>query len=469
MYKSTDYEQIQISFFQFNSSCGMGLDEENEWIKNGNRLPWKAWEAPYAAMFSGTKGQVARPCRMVLGSFIIQLRMGLSDRDLVKQLQENPYYQYFIGCEEFQHEAPFTAPLLAMWRKRIDMEFIIKANDMLCDAMPKPSKSTRSFGRKVSGTLVATQICDATVAPQNIRFPQDTSLLNEARIKLENIIDWFCLEYSLSKPRTYRKVAHKDFLAFAKSKRPSYDKIRAAVKAQLSYVSRDLKYVDAFINAGHELDKKYEATLSTIRMLYDQQKYMYDNNVHKVDNRIVSISQPYVRPIVRGKANKPTEFGAKLHLSIDERGFARIEHLTFDSYNEGPMLQKALEAYKYRTGHYPAHVLVDQIYRTTDNIAFCKKNEIRISGPKLGRPTKEAEKKKTEKAAAKQDNADRIQIERFFSTAKRRNGMGLIDRKREDTSLMTIALSVMVTNIFGTFKLAVEEIEKESEKAGQMK
>ena len=50
----------------------------------------------------------------------------------------------------------------------------------------------------------------------------------------------------------------------------------------------------------------------------------------------------------------------------------------------------------------------------------------------------------------------------FFSTAKRRNGMGLIDRKREDTSLMTIALSVMVTNIFGTFKLAVEEIEKEN-------
>jgi hypothetical protein len=91
VYKPTDFDQQQLSFFNFNSSCGMALDEENEWIKNGNRLPWKAWEAVYAAMFPGIKGQVAKSSRMVIGSFIIQLRMGFSDRDLVKQLQENPY------------------------------------------------------------------------------------------------------------------------------------------------------------------------------------------------------------------------------------------------------------------------------------------------------------------------------------------------------------------------------------------
>ena len=89
MYKSTDYDQWQLSFFHFNQTCGMALDKENEWINNANRLPWKAWEIPYAALFTGIKGQVAKPCRMVLGAFIIQLRMGFSDRDLVKQLREN--------------------------------------------------------------------------------------------------------------------------------------------------------------------------------------------------------------------------------------------------------------------------------------------------------------------------------------------------------------------------------------------
>ena len=163
----------------------MQLDSQNEWVKDANRLPWKVWEASYASMFPGIKGCVAKPCRMVIGSFIIQQRMGFSDRDLVKQIQENPYYQYFIGLESFQHIPPFVPTLLVEWRKRINVSFVIKANDALCDAMPKERRNKKSFGLSSRGTLVATQVCDATVAPQNIRFPQDTSLLNEARTKLE--------------------------------------------------------------------------------------------------------------------------------------------------------------------------------------------------------------------------------------------------------------------------------------------
>lgn len=440
----------------------MQLDCNNEWIRDANRLPWKVWESQYSAIFSTTTGNVAKPSRMVIGSLIIQQRMGFTDRELVKQIQENPYYQYFIGNESFQHKPPFAATLLVEWRKRIDVSFVIKANDALCDAMPKKRKLQRSFGASDRGTFIATQICDATVAPQNIRFPQDTSLLNEARQKLENMIDWFCSEYELEKPRTYRKVAHKEFLAIAKAKKPSKERIREAVRQQLGYVQRDLKYVDDFIRNGHDLDRKFTDLLETIRKVYNQQKYMYENDTHKVSDRVVSISQPYVRPVVRGKASKPTEFGAKLHLSIDELGFARIEYLSFDAYNEGPMLIQALEAYKYHHGCYPSRVLVDQIYRTRPNIAFCLKNGIRISGPKLGRPAKDEIIRKKDAKIAAQDNADRIQIERYFSTAKRRNGMGLITKKREDTSLITIAFSVLVTNIFGSFKLAVEESETEA-------
>ena len=462
VYKSTDSEHQQLSFFQFNASCGMQLDSQNEWVKDANRLPWKVWEASYASMFPGIKGCVAKPCRMVIGSFIIQQRMGFSDRDLVKQIQENPYYQYFIGLESFQHTPPFVPTLLVEWRKRINVSFVIRANDALCDAMPKGQRNKKSFGLSSRGTLVATQVCDATVAPQNIRFPQDTSLLNEARTKLEKMIDWFCSEYGLEKPRTYRKVAHKEYLAFAKSKNPSIDRIRLTIRQQLGYVNRDLKYIDSFIQGGYELDRKFLDDLETIRKVYEQQKYMLENNTHKVADRIVSISQPYVRPVVRGKVSKPTEFGAKLHLSIDEYGFARIEYLSFDVYNEGPMLIQALEAYKYHHGCYPERVLVDQIYRTRSNIAFCQKNGIRISGPRLGRPAKNEEIRRKDAKTAAQDNADRIQIERYFSTAKRRNGMGLITKKREDTSLTTIALSVLVTNIFGSFKLAVEELETDS-------
>jgi hypothetical protein len=279
-------------------------------------------------------------------------------------------------------------------------------------------------------------------------------------MKLEAIIDSICSTYALPKPRTYRKVAHKEYLSIAKAKKPSKERRRKAIQQQLAYVRRDLKYVDAFIQAGYELDEKHQELLEVIHKLYEQQQYMYDNNTHVVEDRIISISQPYVRPIIRGKASQPTEFGAKLHLSIDERGFARVEYLSFDAFNEGPMLLEALNAYKYHHGHYPERVLVDQIYRTTKNIAFCKEHGIRISGRKLGRPFSDEKHKKRDARIAAKDNSDRVQIERYFSVAKRKNGMGLITKKREDTSLSTIAMSVLVTNIFGSFKLALKELEQ---------
>ena len=173
---------------------------------------------------------------------------------------------------------------------------------------------------------------------------------------------------------------------------------------------------------------------------------MFTNNTHSVENRIVSISQPYIRPIVRGKAKSPVEFGAKLDLSVDETGMCRIEKLSFDAYNESAVLKTAIENYRERTGHYPERVLADQIYRNRENISYCTNLGIRLSGKKLGRPKKDADSK-TEKKIAYQDNTDRIEVERKFSLAKRKFGLGLLLTKREDTTRASVVLSIIAMNI----------------------
>ncbi|MDF1618848.1 transposase, partial [Petrocella sp. FN5] len=290
-----------------------------------------------------------------------------------------------------------------------------------------------------------TLIIDATCVPSNIRYPQDFSLLNEAREKLEAIVDRLCKDHSITKPRMYRKEARKNYLALAKTKKKSKSKIRKTIRKQLGYVNRDLGYIDGFLKSGYELTDKEGSLLNTIRLVYEQQDYMYTNDTHSVESRIVSISQPYIRPIVRGKTTTPVEFGAKFDLSLDENGYGRIEKLSFDPYNESTCLQQAVENYKERTGHYPERVLVDQIYRTRDNRNYCKLKDIRISGPKLGRPSKDNE---YDKVIAYKDNVDRIEVERSFSLSKRCYGMGLIKTKLEDTTMTTIALSVFVTNLF---------------------
>lgn len=203
---------------------------------------------------------------------------------------------------------------------------------------------------------------------------------------------------------------------------------------------RDLGYLERCMGEGYFLPSKYINSYLIIRKLYEQQKYMYDNKTHSVQDRIVSISQPYLRPIVRGKPKAPVEFGAKYDVSIDEKGHARLERLSFDPYNESTVLVDAMERYKERTGHYPKRVLVDQIYRTRDNHRY----HITMSGPRLGRPAKDKNSSREEY----QDNVDRIEVERFFSTGKRCNGAGLIMTKLEETTLSSIALSVLVTNLF---------------------
>ena len=147
----------------------------------------------------------------------------------------------------------------------------------------------------------------------------------------------------------YRRNARRDYLNLAKCKKRTTKKIRKAVKQQLQYIRRDMGYGEAFVSDGVELTPKQEARLSVVCQVYEQQQYMYENNTHTVPERIVSISQPYIRPIVRGKAAAPVEFGAKLDLSIDENGMARLERLSFDAYNESDVLIGAIERYKERT------------------------------------------------------------------------------------------------------------------------
>ena len=439
----------QFHFTDFNQPMGLKMNPENRWIKKAETIPWEAIEEKYAALFPSKKGMPAKPLRTALGSLLIQKQLQFSDRELVEEIRENPYFQFFIGLPGYQDKVPFVPSLLVEFRKRLTAEVLEKINEMIIDYNtpdnPPPtgggdhSEGSDSSADSNSGTL----ILDATCAPQNISYPQDVNLLNEAREDLEKMIDIICYEQNYLKPRMYRQNARKDYLNLAKCKKRTSKKIRKAIKAQLQYIRRDLGYIDAFLGEI-DLCDSLSMQLATIRTLVEQQQYMYDNKVHSVPDRIVSISQPYIRPIVRGKAKAPVEFGAKLDLSIDEKGIARLERLSFDAYNESDVLIAAVENYKNRTGHYPERVLVDQIYRNRLNRAFCTKSGIRISGPALGQPRKD------DKADKKQeyiDNTDRIEVERAFSLAKRKYGLGLLTTKLDVTTRSSIALSIIAMNV----------------------
>lgn len=453
----------QFSLNDFNQPLGMEMNPENRWVKKAAMIPWDEIEDRYAKLFPSEVGVPAKPLQTALGSLLIQKEYGYSDRELVEQIKENPYYQYFIGLPGYEYKAPFVPSLLVEFRKRLDENVLTEINEMIAaynDPDDPSDDDSNSGGNSADNTNndndtndvadkpenEGTLILDATCAPQNIAFPQDINLLNEARENLESMIDRICSEYNFHKPRMYRENARKAYLALAKCRKRTGKRIRKAIGQQLRFISRDLGYIDMFVQYNNVvLNKKQLERLCVIKELYEQQKYMYDNKTHKVKDRIVSISQPYIRPIVRGKAKAPVEFGAKLDMSIDEKGIVRLEKLSFDAYNEEDVLITAIEKYRKRTGHYPERVLVDQIYRNQKNRAYCKSKNIRISGKALGRPKKSPTPE--EKKIAHQDNTDRIEVERGFSLAKRCFGMGLIRTKLDITTRSSIMLSILAMNI----------------------
>lgn len=228
------------------------MNPDNRWVRKAEAIPWNDIEDRYAELFPSQTGMPAKPLRMALGSLIIQKQYGYSDRELVEQIMENPYYQYFVGLPGFQEEQPYAPSLLVEFRKRLTEEILGEINEMIIaynhpkDHTPKgdgDNSAHQSDSDKEapnSGTLVL----DATCAPQYIAFPQDINLLNEAREKLEEIIDTICYEYNESSPRTYRRNARKDDLSLAKRRKRTARLIRKAIKKQ--------EYTDAVDRIGVE-------------------------------------------------------------------------------------------------------------------------------------------------------------------------------------------------------------------------
>ena len=445
------YSNGQISPADFKQPVGMNLKESNRWVKKAQTIPWLEIEKRYAALFTNRKGNVAKPLRLALGACIIQAEYGYSNEETALQIQENPYLQYFCGYPGYDDEKlPFDPSLMVYFRKRMTPEVLGEINEMILrDAKARQSKEVEdkdddnSDEGSGAGGNSGTMIVDATCAPSNIRYPQDVSLLNEARENAEKLQEVLHDPAERKKPRTYRQRARKDYLKYTRCLKHTAKMTRKAIGKQLAYLRRDLDAIDGKLSLGKILNVRQAECLDTVRTIYEQQKYMYDNHTHSVPDRIVSISQPFVHPIVRGKAGKPVEFGAKLDISVVD-GWTRLEFCSFDAYNEAGNLQEMVERFREREGHYPSRILADKIYRNRENLSYCKEHGIRLSGPALGRPRKGETR---DKAQDYRDECQRVEVERRFSLAKRKCGMGLVTAKLRETAAHVIAMSVLVLNL----------------------
>ena len=235
------------------------LREDNRWVIMASLMPWAEFEDEYSTSLSIEMGAPAKPFRMALGALIIKEKLGISDRETVEQIKENPYLQYFIGMLSYSNEAPFDASMLVHFRERISVELVRKVNQetvkkMLDAASSIDTEKTELSQKEISELKnLGKLVLDATCAPADISYPTDLELLNQARKHTERIIDLLYEELKGTlekKPRTYREKARKDYLDVASKRRPSQNEKRKAIKKQLQYIKRNLAHINQLIRLG---------------------------------------------------------------------------------------------------------------------------------------------------------------------------------------------------------------------------
>ncbi len=468
MIRYTSENQLPLSGFE--TPFETSLDNNNRWVKLAQIVPWDELADAYYSGFNQDYGRPAKDARLVIGAVIIKHKLCLSDEETIEQIRENLYYQYFVGLKMFQTKAIFAPSLFVEIRKRMG-EHVFKAFEQSIINAVSAEQATKSdddsgdsgtsckTGKNETSTEVTHKgklVLDATVVEQAIRFPTDLGLLNEAREISEKIIDELYPHTPFKKkPRTYREKARKDYLAIVKRRRPGKKLYRKGNKQQLQYLRRNFKHIEKMLDSlpgktiplSHRRLRQYWI----IQILVAQQAMMHKTKTQRCDDRIVSISQPYVRPIIRGKQNKAVEFGAKLSVSLTGDKIACVDELRWDAFHEAQDLTSQVEAYKTRHGYYPEKVLADPLYGTRANRNYLKETGIHYAGKPLGRPKKQTEENKCQLKLEKQqrhkDYTQRIPIEGKFGQGKNAYGLNKIKAKTARTSYAWINSIFFVMNL----------------------
>lgn len=180
-----------------------------------------------------------------------------------------------------------------------------------------------------------------------------------------------------------------------------------------------------------------------IQTINGQERQMCQQNKNRFNDRIVSISQTHVKPIVRGKQGKKVEFGSKLGLSLSN-GFVKSDTLSWEPYNESADLKKQAEAYRCLYGYYPEIIQADQIYATNENRKWTKERDIRLTAKPKGKPKKLTS---YQKSKSKKEYARRNQIEGKIGQSKNGYGFNKIKAKLKNSSESWIGIILFIVDI----------------------
>lgn len=432
MYRLKDRKTLPLfpELFPF----GGKLNEKNRWLRIAGLIPWEELEEEYAKHFSDI-GRPATDAQLVIGLLLLKHMTGLSDEGIVEEVLENPYMQAFCGFEKFVTEEILDPSTLTKMRERLGLEFFKKLERKTYKVL---------IDRKIikaKGMLV-----DATVFPEEIKYPNDVGLLNDVRQWLVRNIKRVGKAIS-KRYRTYPRKARKDYLNFSKKKTKTKKTIQKARRKMLQYVRRNIRQLKDVIEQvkakGQRVKQNIIEKLQVAERIYHQQLEMYKKKVNRIEDRIVSFHRPYVRPIKRGKQGKKVEFGGKGAL-VHVGGFLFLDHFDHSAFAEENLMADHLLHYVERFGKLPPYMTADTKYGTLENRKLSEELKVRASFKRRGRPPKTV---KTQDRWFKKKQRERNRIEGGIGNGKEHYRLDKVRYSIKDGSEIWVRAGILAMNL----------------------
>ena len=303
--------------------------------------------------FFGIEGMIALQ--------VLKAYLNLSDDKLRQRINTDWALQYFCGIHLGPGQMIKDKDIVGRCRRYL-------AEQIDYDAFQEQLASYWSTHiQQQSATLM-----DATSYELAIRYPTDTKLLWECCEWLWSLIDHWTSELRQPRLRRKQKQVYERYVAFQKLRRKPRSRrisitrslLRLLKKALTCWAELKQTYGSTIVLSARQMLRKL-----TVEQIYDQQLLHFEQPDAKIKDRIVSLSQPWVRPIVRGKEIKKVEFGPKVHLfNVD--GISFVEHFSFDNFNEALRLPATVERHE-RYFEKCRHLGADNIYGTNANRRYC--------------------------------------------------------------------------------------------------
>lgn len=355
-----------------------------------------------------------------------------SDERLVEQFNSNIHYQLFcrllLGMGEQLNNFKIVSQIRCELAAKLDVD----------EAQKCLARHWLPHMEELDQVLT-----DATCYESSLRFPTDQKLLWEATDWCYNQLKLLCKHVKHTMPRTKYNKWQQRYWNYSRKRRKSKKERIAITRGLLALLKKLLEELTKIAKqTGVKMPTKYYKQYSIIEKVWEQQNYKFTTG-KAPENRIVSLSKSYIRPIVRGKETKAVEFGAKVN-KLQINGISFIEHLSFDAFNEGTHFKSTIHLAQTLTHTKVRLIGADAIYATNANRKYATSNNIRTDFVRKGRAGKHELQRKKLAAMITKERATKL--EGSFGKDKQHYYLNRIKARTKQNEILWIFFGIHVSN-----------------------